>query len=838
MVERNEDDSSEDSSVDNEKDEEFLAMRHALNEGRHRNFLRERATIQASITPVSSNTNNFTSLLTAVNLRYDENNDHYRATDNDITTNNNKTTTDNDSSQPILPNEPNSRATATTSSSSQPPFQHQTLSSIPFHTGSSGCGSNAPVVPPILHRSPRAYHHHHHHHRPEQVLVTIVSATYAPCEGSSSWHTHARHPQNGVEEEANHSKIHTAAAASSTIPWQVRDVTPFVRALLLAQQRRDSSLSSDRANTTSLYDDVDCTVSPDRKRHCKTKSSNNHTERKSHTINTNSKRHGDCDDETHRGDANNNIYDDGIVLEGSSLASSSSSSSILHPQHQQTGPWIRLNAIARGQRRVQFDLFVHNDDDDDDVKNPLPMDATATTHADAVAGIVACSSGSRTSNTNRTSSGGLGHGSRGSMNGIFGDPAPGLSKRLHIHYILAEPQQRNNTNEDDKGVVDSSPTPLVPGTKLQQTRNNPHNHSHLGRRRAQILTRAESHSVSFAEHERVFLRRRWTGSNRKDDDDDDEDGVGTTQNKHAKDIDGLGGSREEILSSANGPAATATSWALGPSVSEVAVPALLPFLTVRDRVQCRLVCLAWRDIVREWGIATTVDDQDRSVSRPFLRGILSHSYASLQRLFLSNTPDLQKEDLHPMIPHLRKLQTLDISRCDHLDDSTLCLLADCVSRTLEVLYVKRLRKVSDIGVIAIARSCLRLKVLDLSYLALTDQSAIEIGSNLINLRAVFMRDNYHVTNKGIDVITQKCTSLEQLTLWGCTRINHLLLGNAPQLHDQPFSTRGNLVLLNLWGCHSLNDDAANALCGMRNLRTLIVSECHLLTDNFAVRDPF
>ncbi len=57
--------------------------------------------------------------------------------------------------------------------------------------------------------------------------------------------------------------------------------------------------------------------------------------------------------------------------------------------------------------------------------------------------------------------------------------------------------------------------------------------------------------------------------------------------------------------------------------------------------------------------------------------------------------------------------------------------------------------------------------------------------------------------------------------------------------DQPDKssafTSGNLVLLNLWGCHSLKDDAPIALTGMSStLRTLIFSECHRLTDSFEV----
>ena len=47
-----------------------------------------------------------------------------------------------------------------------------------------------------------------------------------------------------------------------------------------------------------------------------------------------------------------------------------------------------------------------------------------------------------------------------------------------------------------------------------------------------------------------------------------------------------------------------------------------------------------------------------------------------------------------------------------------------------------------------------------------------------------------------------------------------------------------LVILNLWGCHNLNDEASHSLNDMPNLKSLIVSECHRLTDRFVVSECF
>jgi hypothetical protein len=157
------------------------------------------------------------------------------------------------------------------------------------------------------------------------------------------------------------------------------------------------------------------------------------------------------------------------------------------------------------------------------------------------------------------------------------------------------------------------------------------------------------------------------------------------------------------------------------------------------------------------------------------------------------------------------------------------LVAEHVYRTLEVLYLKGLRNVSDAGLKAICTSCQTLEVLEISYVPITDEGGVAIAQ-LKGLRALFMRDNYHLTNISIDVITEKCARLSQLTLWGCTRIQHLRFD---AIHE--CGSIGKLVILNLWGCHNLKDEAAESLGSMKNLSSLIVSECHRLTDVFVVR---
>jgi hypothetical protein len=296
-------------------------------------------------------------------------------------------------------------------------------------------------------------------------------------------------------------------------------------------------------------------------------------------------------------------------------------------------------------------------------------------------------------------------------------------------------------------------------------------------------------------------------------------------------------------------------WKLQPETSEIILPIVLPLLNLWERMQCRLICRCWKKIVQECGVSQTIDVNDKSMikiirttntgetnnnnnnnnsfTRSILRGLLAYSYSSLRSLFLSGFEDLQKEDLHSAIPYLKNLYALDVSRCHHLDDSTLQLLARPgvpASSTLRVLYLKSVRRITDVGLKAICHSNKKLEVLDLSQLtSITDEGGRCI-QQLTRLRALFLRDNWRLTNESLDAITTTCVKLEQLTLWGCVRLRHLKFDSGNDINTTNTSDR--LVILNLWGIHDLQDDAAHALSNLPNLNSLIVSECHRLTDRF------
>lgn len=433
-----------------------------------------------------------------------------------------------------------------------------------------------------------------------------------------------------------------------------------------------------------------------------------------------------------------------------------------------------------------------------------------------------------------------------SMNAVFGDPCPGTTKILRIQYYFDE-------NYDGKEE----------GHKKKFTR------------KGQELCRA-----TFFEHEEVVLKRKkflFQNDVKVFEGEIQDNEVGESKRINASDnsvIQPIETSsfyrsqsirdfklkqQEKDSKMINHKIISYEKWRLRSGVSEIVLPLVLPYLPLLQRAQCQLVCKVWRYIVHEWGIAQVVDVnrcqanmntlisnkshqephvantnnettkintiQPQNTIRSFLRGIISTSYSSLQSLFLNDYHQLTRDDFHPLIPRLKKLKSLDISRCKQLNNYTLILISQHLHTTLEMLYMKGLPNASDVGVKAVAIACKKLRVLEISNLKITDTSAFAIGNNLLHLQALYMRDNWKLTSEGINCITTNCRNLTQLTLWGTIKLKTM----------EKLSNMKGLVLLNLYGCHGLNDNCIANFKGLNLLRSLIVSECHGLTDHFVVQ---
>ena len=409
------------------------------------------------------------------------------------------------------------------------------------------------------------------------------------------------------------------------------------------------------------------------------------------------------------------------------------------------------------------------------------------------------------------------------MNVVFGDPCPGSTKVLRIKYVFQDyiRKEKESSCKGDPGYH------IIPSRTFHST---------------------------FAEHEKILLRRQDPHLLLLAGDEPKNQMSPATQQ-----------STISLVDSTQSP--------LSASKSEIIIPIIFPFLSVRQRARCQLVCLHWREIVLNKGITATIDINDHLLfplcqdtssvrdtaigsqplpklsynghttshthttsdastkhpHRALLCGLLKSSHSSLTSLVLNDFSHLNPSlDIHPTLPHLSKLKRLDISRIPSITDDTINLISAHIGERLEVLYMKGVRGVSDVGIVQLARLCNRLKVLDVSHMhQLTDKSGVAIGQNLTELETFHGRDNYKLTNNSVDLIFQNCKKLVQATFWGCIKLTHV----GPDTKDLSAT---NIVLLNLWGCIGLTDDCVERLSTLTNLCSLCVSECLSLTDKFVL----
>ncbi|KAL3785885.1 hypothetical protein HJC23_008773 [Cyclotella cryptica] len=420
-----------------------------------------------------------------------------------------------------------------------------------------------------------------------------------------------------------------------------------------------------------------------------------------------------------------------------------------------------------------------------------------------------------------------------SMNTVFGDPCPGTTKILRVEYRLRDEfwiMDTDSVTTDSEliGVKDSS----------------------NGKKRLLRMT-SRVYQSTFAEHDRVLLKRQDALFTLPDATQEEEDGMkdvtttdngqsecsfarqkeenysvrlsNSTPNSSLSHVKSQSSASCGISLSRTNPTSnlfiSTSPWRLARNISEITLPLILPYLAVRERAMCQLVCSSWREIVLERGIAVVVDVNDtglfpkhntfphesstnfgalspfippspsveseshpslqdseqRDSSRALLRGLLTHSHSSLESLVLNDYLPLRPLlDLHPTLPYLRKLKRLDISRIPSITDDTLQLISTFIGTRLEVLYMKGLSQISNAGVVHLVRSCTNLRVLDVSYLhQLEDEVGIAIGNHLTKLEILHGRDNYRWTNASVDLITTNCKNLVQATFWGCIRLTHV-----------------------------------------------------------------
>ena len=140
-----------------------------------------------------------------------------------------------------------------------------------------------------------------------------------------------------------------------------------------------------------------------------------------------------------------------------------------------------------------------------------------------------------------------------SMNAIFGDPCPGKTKRLEVKYTVTEVF----TNDNRSQISSTLPTLYGP---------------------------TEIHTVSFAEHEPVKLRRYLTSTNTMSIMNEDE------ECRKATPAVNVSGDESKSCDYHSIDPEDKVSLKLKAGTSEIVLPIVLPFLALWERMQCRSIC--------------------------------------------------------------------------------------------------------------------------------------------------------------------------------------------------------------------------------------------------------
>jgi len=113
-----------------------------------------------------------------------------------------------------------------------------------------------------------------------------------------------------------------------------------------------------------------------------------------------------------------------------------------------------------------------------------------------------------------------------------------------------------------------------------------------------------------------------------------------------------------------------------------------------------------------------------------------------------------------------------MAECPKIGDASLEALASGCSG-LEQLAASKAIRVTDRGVIAIARACPRLLVLGISQCKITDAALKEVAQNCKALEQLDVKGCAEVTDDGLISVGSLCPMLQRLAVTWCKKVTNL-----------------------------------------------------------------
>jgi len=218
---------------------------------------------------------------------------------------------------------------------------------------------------------------------------------------------------------------------------------------------------------------------------------------------------------------------------------------------------------------------------------------------------------------------------------------------------------------------------------------------------------------------------------------------------------------------------------------------------------------------------------------------LARGCKALVVLELTNCNNIHNEAIHTLVRCCNHLQRLSLESCRSIDDSAFIFndasFIHDIDDPLEIdidfspafssltsLNLSRCLKMSDAGIIGMARNCPNLQSLSLCALQeITDEGVVKIAEYCPHLREIDLSLCSKITDTSVMHLARSCPGLTKCVLFNCNLVTDMgvitLLGCCPQLRH-----------VNVSCCVRLTDRSFEDIArSCPSLRHLFLEECNL-----------
>ncbi|RDD37718.1 F-box/LRR-repeat protein 15 [Trichoplax sp. H2] len=234
---------------------------------------------------------------------------------------------------------------------------------------------------------------------------------------------------------------------------------------------------------------------------------------------------------------------------------------------------------------------------------------------------------------------------------------------------------------------------------------------------------------------------------------------------------------------------------------DVIFTSILPFLTLMEVCNLRLVCKSFNQLCLEYFTCCTVYDLSpfaASLRHHHLQWLLGYN-RFIQYLNVSNCKDLLNDDnFIPILRQNQHLRQLWLSGCSKLTNASIeCIATNCPYLT--ELHLNECRWLSKEIILLLSAHCHQLEVFSCrGCWDIEDECIISLSINCPNLKEIDLACCYAITNKSIFNLAARCHRLRHVSLVSCWRVTDTAIKNLGE--NCP-----NLAVLHVADCRNIGE---------------------------------